>query len=468
MSVPAMSLHGMMADPFAWDEALLRRYDIHDPRYASFPTSHSFQDGVGEEAYRRALALSNDSGRPLSVYVHLPFCRKACYYCARHGVVTRTTSVTEPYLSRLDREMVLVRSHLDTRREVTQLQWGGGSPTFFSLDQMSDLIDRLDARLGLSSSRERDYSIEIDPREADVFTLRHLQALGFNRLSIGVQDLDPKVQRAINRVQPRTLTETLLDEADRLGFRSLNLDLVYGLPFQTRDSFAATLQQIIAMAPPRLSLFHYNHMPERFASQRGIRREDLPSPEEKLAILRMTIAMLIEAGYVHIGMEQFARPKDSLVTAQHQGTLQRNFQGYSSHARCDLVGLGVSAISHVNGVYAQNPVNLSAYEAALDASHLPTARGLQQSFDERVRHYAIERLMCDMQLDLGKLGEAFGIDATRYLADVLVRMEVLARDGLLEWRGDLLILTPMGRLLIRHLAMAFDAHPPRQPNQRHP
>ncbi|RCV87701.1 oxygen-independent coproporphyrinogen III oxidase [Billgrantia montanilacus] len=452
-----------MTDPFAWDEVLLHRYDMRTPHYASYPTSSSFHDGIGEEAYQHALANSNDGGRPLSLYLHLPFCRQACYHCASNRIVTKAKRVTEPYISRLDREMVLVRSHLDTRREVTQLHWGGGTPTFFSLDQMSDLIDRLDARFGLSSSRERDYAIDIDPREADVFTLRHLQALGFNRLSLGVLDLDPRVQRAINRVQPRILTEALLDEADRLGFRSLNLDLIYGLPFQTRDSFATTLEQVIAMAPARLSIFNFAHQPGRFISQRRIRREDLPGPGEKLAILRITIIMLTDAGYVHIGMGHFARPGDSLVMAQRQGTLQHNFQGYSSHGRCDLVGLGVSAISHVDGVYARNPISLGAYEAALDASHLATARGIRQTFDDRVRHHAIERLICDMQLDLGQLGERFGIDAARYLADALARLEAPERDGLLAWQGDRLVATPIGRLLICHLATAFDTRLPRQP-----
>ncbi|RDB43579.1 oxygen-independent coproporphyrinogen III oxidase [Halomonas sp. DQ26W] len=456
-----------MTDPFAWDDALLRRYDIRGPHFASYPTSSSFQDDIGEEAYQNALANSNDSGRPLSLYIHLPFCRKACHYCVRNRIITTATRVTEPYISRLDREMVLVRSHLDTRREVTQMHWGGGTPTFFSLDQLSDLIDRLDARFGLSSSRERDYAIEIDPREADVLTLRHLQALGFNRLSLGVQDLDPQVQRAIDRVQPRILTEVLLDEADRLGFRSLKLNLVYGLPFQTRDSFAATLEQVIAMAPARLSIFNYAHKPSRFISQRRIRHEDLPGPEEKLAILRNSLVMLTEAGYVHIGMGHFARPGDSLAIAQRKGTLQHNLQGYSSHGRCDLVGLGVSAISHVDGVYAQNPDSLGAYEAALDASHLATARGIRQTFDDRIRHHAIERLICDMQLDLGQLGEMFGIDAPRYLADTLARLQAPERDGLLVWQKDRLVATPIGRLLIHHLATAFAARLPHHPDSRH-
>ncbi|MCC5883737.1 MAG: oxygen-independent coproporphyrinogen III oxidase [Halomonas sp.] len=452
-----------MADPFAWDEALLRRYDTSGPRYTSYPTANSFNEAFGEPDYQAALARSNADGRPLSLYVHIPFCRKACHYCACHKITTKASKVAEPYISRLDREMVLVKPHLDTRREVAQLHWGGGTPTFLSLDQMSDLIDRLDARFGLSSARDRDYAIEIDPREADVFTLRHLQALGFNRLSLGVQDLDPKVQRAINRLQPRILTEALIDEADRLGFRSLNLDLIYGLPFQNRDSFAATLEQVIAMAPARLSVFNYAHMPERFAAQHHIRTEDLPGPEEKLAILRTTIAMLTEAGYVHIGMDHFARSDDSLAIAQREGTLQRNFQGYSSHAQCDLVGLGVSAISCIDDVYVQNHSNLAAYENALDASRLPTARGIRLSFDDRVRRHAIERLMCDMELDLDELSETFSIDAPRYLADALLRLEIPRRDGLVVSEGNRLIATPIGRLLIRHLAMAFDARLPSQP-----
>lgn len=469
MSLPAMPVHRAMADPFTWDEALLRHYDTQGPRYTSYPTVNSFSSDFGTLAYQDALARSNAGGNALSLYVHIPFCRKSCHYCACHKIATKASRVAEPYLSRLDREMVLIKPHLDTQREVAQLYWGGGTPSFLSLDQMSDLIDRLDARFGLSSARERDYAIEIDPREADVFTLRHLQALGFNRLSLGVQDLDPRVQCAVNRVQPRILTEVLLDEADRLGFRSLNIDLIYGLPLQTRDSFAATLEQVIAMAPARLSISPYAHMPERFAPQRRIRPDDLPGPEEKLAILRVAIAMLTEAGYVHIGMDKFARASDSLAIAQREGTLQRNLQGYSSHAQSDLIGLGVSAISCIDDVYAQNPTSLADYEAALDASRLPTARGVRLTFDDRIRRHAIERLLCDMALDLDALSETFGIDAPRYLTDALTRLAPLQRDGLVSLEGQRIIATPIGRLLIRHLAMAFDARlrpPPGSPSSQ--
>ena len=443
---------------FVGDAALLCRYDTPVPHYTSYPTALRFHEGGAVEAFTAALERSNDQDHALSLHVHVPFCRQACYYCACNKIATGDTRLAEAYLSRLDREMVLTSRHLDTSREVRQLHWGGGTPTFLSLDQMSDLIDRLDARFGLSSSRERDYAIEIDPREANVLTLRHLQALGFNRLSLGVQDLDLRVQRAINRVQPRVLTESLIDEADRLGFRSLNLDLIVGLPLQTRDSFAETLEQVIAMAPARLSVFRYRHRPERFTSQRHIHAEELPGPGETLAMLHTTLDMLTSAGYVHIGMEHFARPDDSLAVAQRQGTLTRNVRGYSSHSPCDLVGLGVSAISQVDDVYAQNPASLVAYEAALDAGHPATARGLRLTFDDRLRRHAIERLMCDMALDLEALGETFGVDAATYLADALARLETAERDGLVARSGHRLAVTPLGRLLIRHLAMAFDAY----------
>lgn len=466
MSAPAHPMPRTMADPFTWEARSLRRYATCGPYNNSYPTAVSFNTDFSTADQQAALARSNASGKPLSLYVHLPFCRWSCHYCHLDKIASQDRRAVEPYLSRLDREMVLVTQHLDTQREVAQLYWGGGTPSFLALDQMSDLIDRLDARFGLSSARDRDYAIEIDPREADVLTLRHLQALGFNRLSLSVQDLDPKVQQAINRVQPRALTEALIDEAGRLGFHSLNLDLTYGLPLQTRETFAATLEQVIAMAPARLSIFDYTHMPERFAAQRHIHVEELPNPEEKLAILRTAIAMLTAAGYVHIGLDHFARSDDSLAIAQQEGTLQRNCQGYSSHAHCDLIGLGVSAISCLDDVYSQNHPRLNAYEDALDASQLPVAGGMRLTFDDRVRRHAIERLMCDMALDLNELSETFGIDAPRYLASTLAQLEQPQRDGLVIIEAHRIIVTPLGRLLIRPLALAFNSRQPALPGSR--
>lgn len=451
----------------AWDEALLRRYDKSGPRYTSYPTALAFHDQFSADDFTKALARSNESHRPLSLYVHVPFCRKICFYCACNKIATKNTALAEPYLSRLDREMVLTARHLDTSRPVQQLHWGGGTPTFLTLAQMGDLIDRLDARFGLSGSADRDYAIEIDPREADVFTLRHLQSLGFNRLSLGVQDLNLQVQKAINRVQPRVLTETLMEEAHRLGFRSLNLDLIYGLPFQTEKSFAETLSQVIELNPARLSVFNYAHMPTRFAPQRRINETDLPSADEKLAILHTTIEMLTNSGYVHIGMDHFARPDDSLAIAQRNGTLQRNFQGYSSHAQCDLVGLGVSAISRVDDVYAQNPTQLGQYEAALDQGKLATVKGLRLNKDDLIRRDVIERLMCDMHIDLAAVGKRWHIDASDYFSTAIEQLKTAEQDGLITRHQQVISATPTGRLLIRHLAMAFDARLADQPTKRY-
>jgi len=446
VSAAPSSVVGTAALPAARDEALLRRYAAGSPRYTSYPSSRAFTAQFGAADLTQALERSNASGRGLSLYAHTPFCR------------TRDAPLAEPYLSRLDREMVLTARHLDTARPVEQLHWGVGMPTFLNLGQMSDLIDRLDARFGLSSSPERDYAIEIDPREADVFTLRHLQLLGFNRISLGVQDLNPDVQRAIDRVQPRMMTETLMEEAHRLGFRSLSLDLIYGLPRQTRQSFAETLEQVIELNPARLSVLDYAHRPQRCTSQRRINAADLPTAADKLATLHATVERLGQAGYVHIGMDHFARPDDSLVTARHNGTLQRNLQGYTSHAHCDLIGLGVSAISRIDDVYAQNPTRLGHYENALDSGRLATARGRYLSRDDLIHGAAIERLMCHAQLDLTALGQRFQIDAPRYFAQALERLAAAARDGLVEQREGVIKATPAGRLVLHHLAAAFDAY----------
>lgn len=441
-----------------WNEALVGRYDRSGPRDTSYPSALSFRDSIGSEELSAALVRSSGAARPLSLYVHIPFCRKVCFYCVRNKVATKDARLAESYLTRLDREMVLAARHLDTSRPLSQLYWGGGTPTYLSLDQMSDLIDRLHGRFGLSDDPQRDYAIEIDPREANMLTLRHLQALGFNRLSLGVQDLDLKVQKAINRIQPRVLTETLVDEARRLGFRALNMDLIYGLPHQTRDSFAATLEQVIDMAPARLSLYPYAHLPQHFAEQRRIDSAALPSAEETLAIALASITMLESADYKHIGMGHFARSDDTLTIAQRQGTLRRNFQGYTSHPDSDLLGLGVSAMSRIDDLYAQNPTSLSDYETALDAGRLPTQRGIRLTFDDRLRRYVIERLMCDMTLDLKRVGDSFGIDAKRYFSAALRQLETAERDGLIHRQGLKITATPLGKLLIQYLAMAFDAH----------
>lgn len=418
------------------------------PAYAFYPMPQAMGDDIGPEDYRHALEHSNAAARPLSLYVHLPFCQQACYHCTRRPVTTSDTRLTEAYLTRLDREMVLTSRHLDARREVRSLQWGGGTPTFLTLTQMSDLIDRLDARFRLAGDRDREYLIEIDPREADVFTLRHLEALGFNRLSLEVLDLDAEVQRAINRQQSRGLTEQLLDEADRLGFNSVNLNLILGLPRQTRDSVTATLEQVIAMAPSRLSLFHYQHHPERFPRQRQIRPEDLPAPQEVQGMLQAAIERLADAGYVHVGHDRFVRGDDRLARALEAG-----------RERHDLLGLGVMAVSRLEDLHVRNPLRLEDYEAALDRGELPTAVGHRLSLDDRLRSAAIERLMCDLHLDLAALGEAFGLDAEAHLAAPLARLARAEPQGLVVRQGPQWRVTPTGRSMIRQLVAAFDAYP---------
>ncbi|MWJ28751.1 oxygen-independent coproporphyrinogen III oxidase [Halomonas sp. ZH2S] len=445
----------------AWNQAMLQRNDKEEPRYASYPTPRSFHDNFSAEEFTAALERSNSGNKPLGVYVHVPFCRKVCFYCACDKIVTQNTQLAEPYLSRLDREMVLSSRHLDSSRQIQQLHWGG-TPAFLTLDQMSDLIDRLDARFGLSYAPTRDYSIDIDPHQADVLTLRHLQALGFNRISLSIQDFDPTVQHAINRVQPHVLTETLMEEASRLGFRSLSLDLIYGLPCQTRTSFAKTLAQAIELNPARFKITSYRHMPERFASQRHINRDDLPCPEEKTAILHTAITMLTQAGYVPIGLDHFVRPDDNLAIAQQQGTLQRNFKSYSSHTQYDLVGLGVSAVSCVDNIYAQNPTKPASYEQALDKGHLAIKRGIRLTQDDQIRRHVIECMLCDMALDLDEISRRWSIDAPRYLADALTKLEDAERAGLIQRTGNRLVATAQGRLLLGRLVMAFDAHSPAQ------
>lgn len=437
--------------PSAWDEAVIRRYGTAGPYFLD-AAMRAFKADFTATDHAAALSSGNAGGKPLALYVHIPFCRQICFHCAWHTTAVTSSRLVAPYLDRLGREMQLAAAYLGASRPVTQLYWGGGTPAFLGLDQMSELVDRLDASFGLTNSRERDYAIEIDPREANVLTLRHLQALGFNRISLGVQDLDLKVLKAINRAQPRILTESLIDEASRLGFRSLNLDLIHGLPYQTPDSFAKTLAEVIDMAPPRLTIYDYTHLPERFSPQRHIDAITLPGIDEKLATLRITLAMLEQAGYLHLGMGHFALPGDSLAMAQRDGTLRHGVMGYSSHPDSDLVGLGVSAISRISNVYAQNDSDLSRYEAAINGGCLATSHGLRLDTDAWIRQYASERLLCDMALDLDALGEAFGIDAQHYFDAALKKLKEAERDGLITRQGAKLRVTPLGKLLAGQLA----------------
>src|SRR6218665_2720947 len=354
-----------MLDAIHWDADLIRRYDRPGPRYTSYPAALQFNEQVGGDALVQALAESRKALRPLSVYVHVPFCANICYYCGCNKVITKDRGRAVPYLQRLHEEVSRIASQLDKRQVVEQLHFGGGTPTFLGHDELRRLMSHLREHFTLLDDDSGDYGIEIDPREADWSTMGLLRELGFNRVSLGVQDLDPVVQRAVNRLQSLEQTRTIVEAARTLQFRSVSIDLIYGLPKQTPESFARTVDEVITRQPDRLSLFNSAHLPERFLPQRRINVDDLPNPADKLAMLQGSIEQLSAAGYRYIGMDHFALPDDELATAQEDGSLQRNFQGYTTHGHCDLIGLGVSAISQIGDLYCQNSSDLPRYMAAI-------------------------------------------------------------------------------------------------------
>lgn len=444
------------AQGIRFDLDLIRRYDRAGPRYTSYPTAVQFHEGFSEVSYRAAAQRSNAAGRDLSLYFHLPFCDTVCYYCACNKIVTKDRSRAGPYLQRLHREIAMQAELLDTGRKVAQLHWGGGTPTFISHAEMAGLMEMTGQHFALVEDGE--YSIEIDPREVDIDTIGLLRQLGFNRLSLGVQDFDPRVQRAVNRIQGEAETLGVIDAARGAGFRSVSVDLIYGLPHQSVVSFAATVDKVIAAGPDRLSVFNYAHLPERFKPQRRIAATDLPTPGEKLAILEDTIGRLTAAGYVYIGMDHFARPEDELAVAQREGTLYRNFQGYSTHADCDLVAMGVTSIGMLANTYSQNVRTEAEYFERIDAGRLAVFRGVELSDDDRLRRAVITDLICHFRLDYARIKRDFGIVFAEYFAPELHTLEGMQRDGLLELGIDGAYVTPAGRLLIRNICMTFDRY----------
>ncbi|MBF0624731.1 MAG: oxygen-independent coproporphyrinogen III oxidase [Magnetococcales bacterium] len=453
----------MTVDPVSqqvrFDRELIDRYDRSGPRYTSYPTAPHFHEGFGPQQFQDEVAASatRDPHRPLSLYVHIPFCDTVCYYCGCNRTVTPDRSRAARYLEYLLRETVQVGNLFQRHRRVVQLHLGGGTPTYLTGEQLSRLMAGIADHFSLEEPDRREFGIEVDPREMPPGTVATLGRIGFNRLSIGVQDLDPRVQKAVNRVQPEILTRRVMAEARDNGFQSINLDLIYGLPLQTADSFSRTLEQVVRnLNPDRLAVFNYAHLPQYFSPQRRINAADLPSPDEKLRILERTIHFLTGAGYVYVGMDHFAKPGDELAVSQRQGRLHRNFQGYTTHAECDLVGLGTTAISQVGESYAQNVKDLETYYRRIDAGELAVFRGLQLSRDDIIRRETIMRLICDFQLDRQRLGDRLGIDFDRYFQAERPILERMVAEGLLEEAGSLLRVTPAGRLLIRNICMAFD------------
>lgn len=439
--------------------ALLRRFDVPGPRYTSYPTADRFVEAFTADDYAQTLRQRNElgaHGRPLSLYVHVPFCESLCYYCACNKIVTRHKSRGREYLVYLAREVALQAAQLGRGAVVTQLHLGGGTPTFLDDRDLRELLSMLGEAFTLSPDREQ--SIEIDPRTVDGHRLARLAEMGFNRLSFGVQDFDPDVQKAVHRIQPANQVFDLVASARGLGFGSINIDLIYGLPLQSTRSFDRTLVQVCELRPDRIALYAYAHLPARFKPQRRIAVDELPDARTKVEMLSRSIAALTEAGYVYIGMDHFALPEDPLAVAKRQGRLHRNFQGYSTQPECDLVALGVSAIGRVGATYSQNAKTLEEYYDHLDQGRLPVVRGLALTRDDVLRRAVIMALMCQGHVDFESIGLAHLVDFKRYFASELVALAPLAAQGLVHLRDHEIELTPMGWFFVRAVAMVFDRY----------
>jgi oxygen-independent coproporphyrinogen III oxidase len=446
-----------MDQSIAFDLDLIKRYDKSGPRYTSYPTALELHEGFTDVEYRQHIEQSNAAGGPLSLYVHIPFCDTVCFYCACNKIVTKNRAHAGPYLDNLCKEIAM-QGDLFQNRPVNQLHWGGGTPTFLNAEQMQRLMETTRAHFNLRDDDQGEYSIEVDPRETHDRTIAQLRELGFNRISLGLQDFDPDVQKAVNRLQSPQQTLSVLESARKEGFRSTNIDLIYGLPKQTEASFASTLDQVLVYAPDRFSIFNYAHMPSRFKTQRQINEADLPSASVKLDILQMVGRKLTEAGYVYIGMDHFAKPDDELAIAQREGQLYRNFQGYSTHSDCDLVGLGVTSIGRVGDAYMQNFKELDEYDAALAQEKLPVFRGVELDDDDKLRRAVITQLICHFELDFKAIEQRFGIGFADYFAAELEQVLVMQHDGLLALQSDGIRVLSPGRLLIRNICMVFDKY----------
>lgn len=441
-----------------FDTQLIRRFDINGPRYTSYPTADRFVEAFDAKALRDWLAKRavGGLGKPLSLYFHIPFCNTICYYCACNKIITKDHGRSAKYLKYLAKEIEMQAACLGGSRQVTQLHLGGGTPTFLSHEEMHQLMDSVRAHFTLVPNGE--YSIEVDPRKVDFDTVELLSNLGFNRMSVGVQDFAHDVQVAVNRVQSFDETKLVVDAARATGFKSVSMDLIYGLPKQNIISFNRTLEQVLEISPDRISLYSYAHLPQLFKPQRRINSVDMPTADTKLQILQLAIRRLTEAGYVYIGMDHFAKPDDELTIAQRQGRLHRNFQGYSTHAECDLLAFGVSAISKVGPTYAQNVKTLDEYYDILDQDELPVLRGIELTADDLLRRAIIQALMCHFELSIESIQIAHLIDFKTYFAEELADLREMEKAGLLKIDDDWITVLPAGRLLVRGIAMVFDRY----------
>lgn len=440
------------------DAALLRKYGGNGPRYTSYPTADRFVEAFDAAAYRHWLKNRRVGGfsRPLGLYVHVPFCDTLCFYCACNKIATKDQARARKYVTYLEREVELVAACVEGDRKVAKMHWGGGTPTFLSEEDSARLVSRLRATFDFDPKGE--YAIEIDPRRAGPDRIAFLAGLGFNRLSIGVQDFDPVVQKAVNRIQTLAQTRAVIDAGREYGYTSINMDLIFGLPKQTLEGFGASLERVIECDPDRIALYSYAHLPSVFKPQRRIVDADLPTPAVKLELMTRAIERLGEAGYVHIGMDHFAKPDDELAVAQRHGRLTRDFQGYSTGGDCDLIGLGVSAISKVGPTYSQSLKELESYYACIDRGELPVLRGIQLSQDDLVRRAVIQALACHFALAKESIEIAYLIDFERYFAAEMSDLARLEEDGLVGLDDGWITVTPRGRLLVRAVCMVFDKY----------
>ncbi|MGJ7918006.1 oxygen-independent coproporphyrinogen III oxidase [Massilia sp. LXY-6] len=443
-----------------FDAGLISRLSKSGPRYTSYPTADRFSDGYGYRDYLHAVADRRTRGnaRPLSLYLHIPFCDTVCYYCACNKIVTKNREKAATYLAYLKREVEMQGSLFAGMNEVEQLHFGGGTPTYLSDAQMGELMDHLRRCFRFAADEVGEYSIEVDPRTVSAGRVHSLRAQGFNRISLGVQDFDADVQKAVNRIQPEEETRAIIAAARGAGFRSVSIDLIYGLPKQTPATMAETLEKVVAADPDRIAVYHYAHLPQLFKPQRRILEEDMPGSDAKLAMLQLCIERLTGAGYVYIGMDHFAKPGDELAIAQRQGRLHRNFQGYSTHADTDLVSCGVSAIGAVGATYSQNVKTLDAYYDALDRNELPVVRGARLGMDDVLRRTVIQKLMCQFELSISVIEQAFPVVFREYFKDELAQLAAMEEDGLVSVNGDWVSVGARGRLLIRNVCMVFDRY----------
>ncbi|MCL2021242.1 MAG: oxygen-independent coproporphyrinogen III oxidase [Betaproteobacteria bacterium] len=445
-------------EQLVFDQEIIRRFDVNGPRYTSYPTADRFVEAFNAEAAALWLGKRSIGGisRPLSLYFHIPFCSTICYYCACNKIITKDHGRSARYLKYLAREVELQSGLLDGGHEVIQLHWGGGTPTFLSNDEMRQLMATTRRNFRLMEGGE--FSIEVDPRKVNAATVALLGELGFNRMSVGVQDFDEAVQRAVNRVQSEEETALVVQSARKNGFKSISIDLIYGLPKQSIAGFERTLERVLAMNPDRLSIYNYAHLPALFKPQRRIHEAELPSPDARLAILALAIQKLTDAGYIYIGMDHFAKPDDELAIAQRQGRLHRNFQGYSTYADCDMLSFGISSISKVGPTYSQNLKTLDEYYDRLDAKVLPVLRGIELSADDILRRAIIQALMCHFRLSIESIESAHLIDFKTYFAAELADLQEMQAAGLVRIEGDWITVLPPGRMLVRVISMVFDRY----------